>query len=291
MQVCKIYQVLSNSQGILLYHKEGDQTMNKEKTRILIGDNTVESGIKVASGLCEHGFYAFTRSNNFQIIYESILNDLPDIVIVHLTMGNYDAVQLMQKVRNTAIRSPRFIILTDVMNSFVERQVMEAGAERFLAEPVDFEQLLRAVSTSAARPLSCINADPELMVTECMNELGIPAHIKGYGYIRTAILAAMYDRRMLDSVTKRLYCVVAEQYGTTPMRVERAIRHAIELAWMRKDSEIFSSYFGYSVKSGERPTNSEFIAMVADKVRLRYKAVDIEFSVSDNSRNFFLMCS
>ena len=110
-------------------------------------------------------------------------------------------------------------------------------------------------------------------MTDIIHQLGVPAHIKGYHYLRTAILHSIEDKKLLDSVTKLLYPTVASIYDTTSSRVERAIRHAIEIAWDRGNVDTLNSFFGYTVDTGKgKPTNSEFIALITDKLRLRYKA-------------------
>ena len=114
--------------------------------------------------------------------------------------------------------------------------------------------------------------DMEVVVTEMIHQLGVPAHIKGYHYLRNAIMHSIKDPEMLESVTKLMYPTVAKEYGTTPSRVERAIRHAIEIAWDRGDVDTLNSFFGYTVNTGKgKPTNSEFIALIVDKIKLRYK--------------------
>ena len=112
----------------------------------------------------------------------------------------------------------------------------------------------------------------EIMVTDVIQKIGVPAHIKGYHYLRTAIISAINNSQLMESVTKQLYPCVAQKYSTTSSRVERAIRHAIEIAWDRVNSDVISSFFGYSVNSFRgRPTNSEFIALITDKIRLKLK--------------------
>ena len=125
-----------------------------------------------------------------------------------------------------------------------------------------------------ALPSSVHNTAPDLevIVTEMIHQLGVPAHIKGYHYLRMAIMYSVQDPEMLESVTKLMYPTVAKQFSTTPSRVERAIRHAIEIAWDRGDIDILNSFFGYTVNTGKgKPTNSEFIALIVDKIKLRYK--------------------
>ena len=113
----------------------------------------------------------------------------------------------------------------------------------------------------------------EIVVTDMIHRIGVPAHIKGYHYLREAIMLCVDDKEMLESVTKLLYPAVAKKFATTPSRVERAIRHAIEIAWDRGDVDVLNSFFGYTVNTGKgKPTNSEFIALLADKISLKYRA-------------------
>ncbi len=116
--------------------------------------------------------------------------------------------------------------------------------------------------------------DLETQITKVIHRIGVPAHIKGYRYLRTAIMMAVEDREIINTVTKVLYPTVAERYDTTPSRVERAIRHAIEVAWDRGDIDVLNSYFGYTIQNSRgKPTNSEFIAMISDNLRLKNKIV------------------
>ena len=112
----------------------------------------------------------------------------------------------------------------------------------------------------------------EIIVTDIIHQIGVPAHIKGYHYLREAIIQSVNDKEMLESVTKLLYPAVAKKFATTPSRVERAIRHAIEIAWDRGDIDTLNSFFGYTINTGKgKPTNSEFIALIADKISLKFK--------------------
>ena len=154
-----------------------------------------------------------------------------------------------------------------------------AGADSFLMKPFDMnslcEHLRRLLSTRGkvnAQAAENGAPDIETQVTKIIHQIGVPAHIKGYQYLRTAILMTVRDSDIINSVTKVLYPTVAKKYATTTSRVERAIRHAIEVAWDRGDVDTLNSYFGYTVQNNRgKPTNSEFIAMIADNLRLKYK--------------------
>lgn len=145
----------------------------------------------------------------------------------------------------------------------VERIVQLSG----MKQPEQLDRLASATSKSVP--------DLEMMVTEIIHQIGVPAHIKGYHYLRESIMLAVNEPDIINSITKQLYPTVAKKFSTTSSRVERAIRHAIEVAWDRGDVDILTSYFGYTIHNTKgKPTNSEFIAMIADKLRLRLKAVN-----------------
>lgn len=247
--------------------------MKADKIKVLIGDDTADYGVKLAARLREAGFYAYTRRRDGEAIFQAILRDEPDVVVSDLTLPNLDSIGLMQRIKDFPEISTNFIITSAVSNSFIERQAIESGASYFMVQPVDPSNLCSVIKSVVRKTVPSDCTDIEIIVTEIIHNLGVPAHIKGYHYLRTAILETAMDRTLMDSVTKRLYPLVAKQYNTTPTRVERAIRHAIETAWDRGNSEILESYFGYTISICRgKPTNSEFIALIADKLILRRKA-------------------
>lgn len=253
--------------------------MKKEMIKVLIADDTAENGVRLASQLREMGMYAYTRRKDGSAIFDAIVSDSPDVVVADLTMPGMDAVQLIRKIDSSPVHRPEFVVVSDVKNSFIERQMIENGAAYFLARPFDTETLcivIRSVSRKTV-PQDCVDA--EVLVTDMIHRLGVPAHIKGFHYLRTAILDAVEDRALMECVTKQLYPVVAQEYNTTSSRVERAIRHAIEIAWERGDTEAISAFFGCTIDSYRgRPTNSEFIALVTDKLRLQLKNNQLRYA-------------
>lgn len=247
--------------------------MKNEQIKVLIGDDTADYGVKIASKLREHGVYAYTRRKDGGVIFESIKNDSPDVVVADLTLPTLDGIALMQKVNTTLSEGPKFIITSSIKNSFIERQVIEGGAAYFIIKPFEIENLCSVIKSIVRKNVSAECTDLEIIVTDMIHHLGVPAHIKGYHYLRTAILEAVNNHRLMDCVTKQLYPSVAEKYDTTSSRVERAIRHAIDVAWDRGNVEVLNSFFGYTVDTYRgKPTNSEFIALVTDKLRLQYKS-------------------
>ncbi|MBR4362805.1 MAG: sporulation transcription factor Spo0A [Ruminococcus sp.] len=243
------------------------------KIKVLIGDDSAGTGVSLANKLRERGMYAYTRRKDCGVIVDSIKNDPPDAAVLDITAENGDAVTIMKKVRELGVKYPAFIITSAFDNEFIERQVMENGAAKFLLKPYDADDLIGAITSALGDRANSLSDDMEIVVTDMIHQLGVPAHIKGYHYLRTAILYSIEDKTLLESVTKLLYPTVARIYETTSSRVERAIRHAIEIAWDRGNVDTLNSFFGYTVDTSKgKPTNSEFIALITDKLRLRYKS-------------------
>lgn len=252
-----------------------------KKIKVLIGDDSREFGVSAADALRGMGFFCITRPKDGSVLLEAIKDESPDVVIVDLSMPNLDAIELIKKVGRNAQKKPVFIVTSSCNNAFAERQVMQAGAAYYIIRPVDPKILGDRINSllgydfldDRVQPLP-VNREisRDVVVTEMIHQLGVPAHIKGYHYLRSAILHCIEDSEMLECVTKLLYPTVADEFQTTPSRVERAIRHAIEIAWDRGDIETLNSYFGFTVNTGKgKPTNSEFIALIADRIKLRYK--------------------
>ena len=175
------------------------------------------------------------------------------------------------------------MIMSSFDNPNLEREALLAGADYYFLKPFDADEMAeRILSLNGKSRVEMIkrnqlqqnlqNGSIEMRVTEIIHQIGVPAHIKGYQYLRDAIIMAINDDDIINAVTKRLYPAVAKKHGTTSSRVERAIRHAIEVAWDRGDVDVLNSYFGYTIHNGRgKPTNSEFIAMISDRFRLQLK--------------------
>lgn len=248
-----------------------------EKIKVLIGDDSSEFGLTWASMLKNEGMFAVTRQKNGRVILDTIKNDMPDFLVLDAKMPELDAAALMLEIRAVKKRLPVTIVVSNLNNPELEKEIMDAGASYFMVKPFAPELLVSKIralknmrSVSAAQPKRELN-NIEYIVTDIIHQIGIPAHIKGYHYLRTAIILSINDGEMINSVTKMLYPTVAQKYNTTSSRVERAIRHAIEIAWDRGDVDVLNSLFGYTVHTSRgKPTNSEFIALIADKLRLQY---------------------
>lgn len=256
--------------------------MNK-KTRVLIGDDSKDFGSVCSMLLRSQGFDTISVEKDGAVIFDFIKKEMPDVVVIDSTMKNLDAIELMRRFPkdNGLIRAPYFIVISSYDNPIVERQIMELGAAYFMLKPFEISVLAERIKTICSEensPLISLEsgAKPQsldVIVTDIIHQLGVPAHIKGYHYLRNAIIAAVNDEQMIESVTKLLYPTVASQFKTTPSRVERAIRHAIEISWDRGDLDVLTSYFGYTVSNDKgKPTNSEFIALIADKIRIASKS-------------------
>ena len=197
----------------------------------------------------------------------------PDIAVLDLILPGTDGVQILRQLKEREERT-RAIVLSAFCTDQVVAESMSLGAAYFLPKPCEAATLLdrmQAVLGPAAAPEEQ-ETTLKNRVTSVIHEIGVPAHIKGYQYLREAIMIAVGDMEVINAVTKVLYPAVAKRFATTPSRVERAIRHAIEVAWDRGDLETLQKYFGYTVSNAKgKPTNSEFIAMIADRLLLEKK--------------------
>ena len=219
----------------------------------------------------------------------------PDVVLLDLVMPKLDGIGVMEKLTQrckTGNKSPVIIILSAVIHDQIMQQLMALGAAYYLAKTCEStllvnrirqmkgigQQLFSATPVKGQRQVTdpiaarARSASVETEVTNLIHEVGVPAHIKGYQYLRESILMAIEDMDILNAITKQLYPAIAKKFDTTPSRVERAIRHAIEVAWDRGDVEVLNGFFGYTVSNIKgKPTNSEFISMIADRIRLEQK--------------------
>lgn len=208
---------------------------------------------------------------------ETLLAVHPQACLLDAFMPDLDAITVKQRYeeKNSSGVHTTFFVTGAFQSEEVEQDLLDNGFSFFFVKPFDenvlVSRVLRAAG-GASRPQPVSLDSDELTVTEILHQIGVPAHIKGYQYLREAIIITVDDMEVINAVTKVLYPEVARRFSTTPSRVERAIRHAIEVAWDRGDLETLQKYFGYTVNSAKgKPTNSEFIAMIADRLQLKLK--------------------
>ena len=199
-----------------------------------------------------------------------------DIIIMDLVLAGVDGLEVLEQMSQMERKRPMVIVYSADIRGSVTLQAAEFGADYFIMKPCSSqlvaERIRQLYQVSPVAPAN--NEHLETLVTSVIHEIGVPAHIKGYQYLREAIIIAVEDMEVINAVTKVLYPEVARRFDTTASRVERAIRHAIEVAWDRGDIETLQKYFGYTVSNAKgKPTNSEFIAMIADRLQLQRKQV------------------
>ena len=250
-------------------------------TKILIADENTVMRTTLRDELKAQGYASVYESTNGEEALSMIKAIVPDIVIIDVLLSKLDGIGVIRQVKKELLEdAPIFIVMSIVSNHNMLLEANNAGASMCMIKPVNTESLIYHIENLLPNDLDMLSVsndespsnDLESQVTKIIHQIGVPAHIKGYQYLRTAIILTVNDSDIINSVTKILYPTVAKKYQTTTSRVERAIRHAIEVAWDRGDVEVLNSYFGYTIQNNRgKPTNSEFIAMIADNLRLKYK--------------------
>lgn len=252
-------------------------------TKILIADENAAQRQSLKNELVRYGYRNIEEAANGEEALIKIGRYHPDVAIIDIWLSKLDGIGVIRNCKALKFSpdaAPSFIVVSMVSNQNIFMEASAAGADLCLLKPYNIESLCEHITT-LVNNRSRLNAEPtpadktsdiETQVTKIIHQIGVPAHIKGYQYLRTAILLTVNDSDIINSVTKVLYPSVAKKYQTTTSRVERAIRHAIEVAWDRGDVDTLNSYFGYTIQNNRgKPTNSEFIAMIADNLRLKYK--------------------
>ena len=234
-----------------------------------------------------HELAGVLRSNNCEV--STVIKDgsmlvnalrtgeIPDVILMDGFMARLDALGVLREIDSMHLeKRPLVMVLSGADNPRFESEILNAGADYYFLKPYNPAMLAERVVQFAGIHNASANKngikDLEVVVSQIMHQIGVPAHIRGYQYLREAIILSVNNSEMISSVTKILYPTVAKTFKTTPSRVERAIRHAIEVAWDRGDVDVLSSYFGYTIRNERgKPTNSEFIAMISDRLRLEMK--------------------
>lgn len=253
----------------------------ENSAKILICDENDEERARLIENLRKVGIRRCDEAKDGATALDMISKYTYDVVIVDLWISKLDGIGIIRSATKLELtEKPSFILMSPINKQSILLEATDSGADLCIPKPFDIASLVYHIQsvikaknkTSSQQNEISPSADMEAQVTKIIHQIGVPAHIKGYQYLRTAILMTIDDSDIINSVTKVLYPSVAKKYQTTTSRVERAIRHAIEVAWDRGDVDTLNSYFGYTIQNTRgKPTNSEFIAMIADNLRLKYK--------------------
>ncbi len=273
--------------------KNGEERKVMEKIGVAIADDNERIIHMLGSVIASDSELELVgQADNGKDIYDIILNKQPDVVLLDIIMPKEDGLTVMERIQRdeNVKKQPVFIVVSAVSQERITEDAFNLGAYYYILKPFDNDMILKRIKTLkrgivpgfagkadiavAGQAPKLLERNLEMDVTNVIHEIGVPAHIKGYQYLRDAIIMSVNDMEMLNSITKILYPTIAKKHQTTPSRVERAIRHAIEVAWSRGKLDAIDDLFGYTVNSGKgKPTNSEFIALIADKIRLEYRSV------------------
>lgn len=236
----------------------------------------------------EKDFNIIGTAKDGEKLYQLIQEKEPDVVLMDLVMPKVDGLGVLGKMNSdsTITKRPYFVMVSAIGQESITEEAFNLGADYFIMKPFDNDMFLERIrlirnlkteqdkrrGNAYEKTEEQVEENLEHIVTEIIHEVGVPAHIKGYQYLREAIMMSVEDMDMLNSITKVLYPTIAKKFDTTSSRVERAIRHAIEVAWSRGKMDTIDELFGYTVNNGKgKPTNSEFIALITDKIRLEMK--------------------
>ncbi len=252
--------------------------MSKQLKVMAVQDES-EFSLHCMKFLEDYGFNVIRTEKDGSRVLEYIKINKPDVVLMDAFMPRVDALGVLKQLKTESLEMHPIIALTlPGDNPRFEQELLSAGAHYCFIKPFELNVMAERIAQIAGWGESSIkmqsrsNSDLEIVISDIMRQIGVPAHIKGYLYLREAIILSINDPELMHSVTKVLYPTVAKNNKTTASRVERAIRHAIEVAWDRGDVDVLSSYFGYTIQNSRgKPTNSEFIAMISDKLRLKLK--------------------
>ncbi len=251
-------------------------------TKVLICDENAEERKLLRDTLTKSGYRYISEAGSGELALRMATEESYDLIITDLWLSGIDGIGIIRAASaRSTMPKPAFLLISPINKQSVLVEATEAGADVCILKPFEPSALIaritallrqRAQRSSGKHSPISESPDMEAQVTKIIHQIGVPAHIKGYQYLRCAILMAVDDSEIINSVTKVLYPSVAKKFGTTTSRVERAIRHAIEVAWDRGDVDTLNSYFGYTIQNTRgKPTNSEFIAMIADNLRLKHK--------------------
>lgn len=256
--------------------------MYNQKVRVVIAGSNCENLKKQLEEHDDNRIEIVHSTDDGEKIYDIVKTKRPEVLLIDVFISNSDGLEVVERIREDEfLNSTKIIFLSTVGSPRIINMAFNLGADYYILKPCDIDIVARRIVQIADKN-NVTDSDEEESnvnygmvendVTEIIREIGIPANIKGYQYIREGIMMSINDMNMLNYVTKMLYPSIAKKYKTTSSSVERAIRHAIEVAWGRGKMDYIEEMFGYTVSAGKgKPTNSEFIALIADKLRIEYK--------------------
>ena len=253
------------------------------RTTVIIADNTEEFCSSLTAYLQRaNGFQILGTANDGEQAIRMVTERKPDVLVLDMMLAKQDGIAVLKAISSME-RRPAILATSRFVTDYVASAAANLGVRYLMLKPCDMSALVERLeeirSSDSLRQKASQKSDQtsiETMVTNIIHEIGVPAHIKGYQYLREAIIIAVSDMDVINAITKVLYPQVAKTFQTTPSRVERAIRHAIEVAWDRGDLDTLQRFFGYTVSNTKgKPTNSEFIALIADKLQLQLKSAQV----------------
>ncbi len=272
--------------------------MNKKITVLIADDNSEFSATLASYVRAEDDLELIGTARDGIEAFDFIKNAEPDVVLLDVIMPRLDGLGVLEKINESGMtKMPMCIMLSAVGQDKITQRAINLGAQYYIVKPFEIDVLIKRIKDlKYFQPMPVNNSNSyvsreikttyielpvtemknednlEALVTNIIHEIGVPAHIKGYQYLREAIMMVVTNIDIINQITKQLYPEIAHKYHTTPSRVERAIRHAIEVAWGRGQQDVVETIFGYTISAAKgKPTNSEFIAMIADKLRLELK--------------------
>jgi len=257
--------------------------MNTQKIRVLLADDNRELSDTIAGYINrEDDMMVAKAAYDGMEAHQALTNEKFDVAIIDNVMPHIDGLGVLERAQDME-NKPIFIMLSEVAQERIAKRAMDLGADYYMLKPMDFDilvQRIRQLLEKEDKTVKSFENDAayqiniEQKVTNILHEIGVPAHIRGYHYMREAIMMAINNMDVLNYITKELYPSIGKKMDTTSSRVERAIRHAIEVAWSRGKIDAIDSLFGYTINNNKgKPTNSEFIALIADRLRLELKSV------------------
>ena len=255
----------------------------EKRTTVLVADGSEDFCAQLSGALQNGGYQIVGTATDGQSAIEQLKAAAPEVVVLDLMLPKADGITVLKSLPRE--KRPKILMLAAFATDYVAGAAAAAGVDYLMLKPCAAQTVAERVGEilEADRVIAgkrqAAEPDIETMVTNVIHEIGVPAHIKGYQYLREAIIIAVGDMEVINAITKVLYPQVAKTFSTTPSRVERAIRHAIEVAWDRGDLDTLQRFFGYTVSNTKgKPTNSEFIALIADRLQLQLRRGDVKMA-------------